>query len=119
MEKAGTDIKNTQAYKEYKAIVSAEKRDIINVEHVVIKDGPPNSITQVVKGKGYVDRNYYDAQGYQIKQISNNNHGNPKLHPYGKKGEHAHDYIWKDGKLVGRPARELSDEERKENEDIL
>lgn len=119
VEKAGTDIKKTQAYKEYKAIVSAEKRDIINVEHVVIKDGPPNSITQVVKGKGYVDRNYYDAQGYQIKQISNNNHGNPKLHPYGKKGEHAHDYIWKDGKLVGRPARELSDEERKENEDIL
>lgn len=54
------------------------------------------------------------------KQISNNNHGNPKLHPFGKHGEHAHDYIYaEDGRLKGRPVRELTDEERKENEDIL
>lgn len=46
--------------------------------------------------------------------------GNPKLHSFGKHGEHVHDYIYaSDGKLKGRPMRELTDEERKENEDIL
>lgn len=39
---------------------------------------------------------------------------------YGKNGEHTHDYIYdENGNLIGRPMRELTDEERKENEDIL
>lgn len=55
----------------------------------------------------------------QYKQISNSNHGNAKQHPYGDHGEHAHDYKYdSDGKVI-RPMRELSDEERKENSDIL
>lgn len=55
------------------------------------------------------DRNYYDESGKQKKQISNNDHG-----------EHAHDYIYdENGQLVDRPIRELNDEERKENSDIL
>ena len=67
-----------------------------------------------------IDRNYYDESGRQSKQISNNNHGHPKAHKYGKKGEHAHDYIYDNtGKLIGRPIRELNDKERKENGDIL
>lgn len=40
--------------------------------------------------------------------------------PYGKHGEHAHDYICDEsGKLIGRPPRELNPVERKENGDIL
>ena len=79
-----------------------------------------SGITQVVNKKGGIDRNYYDENGSQIKQVTNNGHGNPKKHPYGKKGEHAHDYIYdENGNLIGRPMRELTDEERKENEDIL
>ena len=56
----------------------------------------------------------------QSKQICNNDHGHPKQHPFGKHGEHAHDYKYDaNGKLLSRDARELTDEERKENSDIL
>lgn len=54
-----------------------------------------------------------------VRQISNGPHGNPKKHPYGQHGEHAHDIIWADGRITGRPTRELTDDERKENADIL
>lgn len=81
--------------------------------------GRPNSITQVETKKGGINRNYYDNDGNWSKQVTNNNHGNAKKHPYGNHGEHVHDIIWKDGKVVGRPARELTVQERKENEDIL
>lgn len=82
--------------------------------------GKLNSISQVTHQKGGIDRNYYDGSGRQFKQISNNDHGHPKAHKYGKKGEHAHDYIYDNtGKLIGRPIRELNNKERKENGDIL
>lgn len=41
------------------------------------------------------------------------------MHPYGNHGEHVDVYQWKDGKLISRKKRELTDMERKENEDIL
>lgn len=98
---------------------NAVGKDIIQVEKTTL-NGSPNSITQKTSKKGGVERNYYDDSGKQIKQISNNNHGNAKMHPYGEKGEHAHDYIYdSDNKLIGRPTRELTQEERKENADIL
>lgn len=94
-------------------------QSIIKVNRTTLK-GPANSITQVINKKGGIDRNYYDSNGWQYKQISNNNHGNPKAHPYGINGEHAHDYIYdKDGNLTGRSMRELTEQERKENSDIL
>lgn len=113
-----SDVKKTQAWKEYDSLVKASKNDIINVEKTSLH-GNPNSITQEVLKNGGVNRNYYDNEGKQIKQISNHNHGNAKRHPFGEKGEHAHDYTWEDGKLTGRPVRELTEEERKENSDIL
>lgn len=113
-----SDIKKTQAWKEYDSLVKASKNDIINVEKTLLH-GNPNSITQEVLKNGGVNRNYYDNEGKQIKQISNHNHGNAKRHPFGEKGEHAHDYTWEDGKLTGRSVRELMEEERKENSDIL
>ena len=91
---------------------------IIRVDKTEIR-ATPNSITEVVNKKGGIDRNYYDSEGKQSKQISNNDHGKPKQHPFGKNGEHAHDYIWEDGKLIGRPVRELTEAERKENGDVL
>lgn len=70
--------------------------------------------------KGGIDRNYYGENGMQTKQVTNHNHGNPRKHSFGQNGEHAHDYIYdKSGKLIGRPIRELTDDERKENSDIL
>lgn len=65
------------------------------------------------------DRTFYDAEGRMTRQISNGPHGNPKKHPFGQHGEHVHDILWKDGVIVDRPVRELTDEERKENADIL
>lgn len=92
---------------------NAVGKDIIQVEKTTLNSSP-NSITQKTSKKGGVERNYYDNQGKQIKQISNNNHGNAKMHPYGKKGEHAHDYIYDaDNKLIGRSTRELTKEERR------
>ena len=97
---------------------NAAGKDIIKVKKSTLT-AEPNSITQVIKKKGGVERNYYDEKDRQYKQISNNNHGNAKQHQYGKNGEHAHDYVYEDGKLIDRPTRELTEEERKENQDIL
>ncbi len=97
---------------------NAAGQDIIEVKRATLI-AEPNSITQVTKKKGGIERNYYDQNGRQYKQVSNNNHGNAKQHPYGMNGEHAHDYVYEEGKLIDRPTRELTEDERKENEDIL
>ena len=82
--------------------------------------GLPNSIAQVTRKNGGIDRYYYDAGGRWVKQVTNNNHGNPKAHPFGKNGEHAHDILWDGGKIVERgTARELLPDERLNNGDIL
>lgn len=113
-----SDLKKTKAWKSYDNVVKASKNGIINVEKTSLF-AEPNSITQEVLKNGGVNRNYYGNDGKQMKQISNHNHGNAKRHPFGENGEHAHDYIWEDEKLIGRPVRELSEKERKENSDIL
>lgn len=80
----------------------------------------PNAIIDVTSQSGKQrDRIFFDAAGKQIRQVSNGPHGNLKRHPYGKHGEHAHDIIWEDDTIVGRPARELTDFEREESSDIL
>ena len=82
--------------------------------------GPRNGITQKTNAKGGIDRNYYGPDGRQTKQISNNGHGHKVEEALGKHGEHAHDYIFDaEGHLCGRPSRELTDAERKENSDNL
>ena len=82
--------------------------------------GKPNSITQVVNSRGGVNRNYYDANGNQFLQISNNGHGNPVEEDRGFFGEHAHDYSFgKNGELNRGKARELTKAERAENGDML
>ena len=108
-------------YREWyaKHVEKSSNPAIIRVEKTTLT-AEPNTVTEVIGKKGGIDRNYYGPDGKQEKQISNNDHGNPKLHSFGKHGEHVHDYIYaSDGKLKGRPMRELTDEERKENEDIL
>lgn len=80
----------------------------------------PNAVVDTLSQNGRQrDRTFFDENGRQIRQVSNGPHGNRKQHPYGTNGEHAHDIIWKDGKIVDRPHRELTDNERKENADIL
>ena len=109
-----------------KATWQAKKNTLTDAAgHVIMKanrtdsKAAPGLITQVATAKGGVSRNYYDNSGQWTKQISNNDHGNPKQHPFGKNGEHAHDIVWKDGKIVSRRVRDLTDQERKDNSDIL
>ena len=85
------------------------------------KRGLPNSVVQHNATNGDVlGRTYYDARGFKTKDIHFTNHKQPARHPYGKIGEHAHDFVFDDeGKFVSRNTRELTDDERKENQDIL
>ena len=90
------------------------------VNRVVVVNGPPNGITQKRNDKGGVDRNYYDSDACQIKQISNNDHGHKKERELGKHGEHKHIYIKNENGIpMHGKAVELSELERKENADIL
>ncbi len=69
--------------------------------------------------KGTIDKRiYYNDTGQPYFEINTTNHGNAKNHPYGKKGEHAHDINWADGKAQ-RSTRELTTQEREDNGDIL
>jgi len=81
--------------------------------------GVPNSVTQETVKKGGINRNFYGADGRQERQVSNHDHGNTVESKLGKHGEHAHDYHWDGGTLISRPSRELTEAERKENDDIL
>ena len=84
------------------------------------RNGIPGSITQKENAKGGIDRNYYGQDGRQTKQISNNDHGHKAESAFGQHGEHAHDYTWdENGTMYHGKARELTEEERKENSDIL
>lgn len=112
-------VRNGPPYPIKRSLKNAVGNDIIEVERTTLT-GEPNSVTQRVGKNGGVERNYYGEDGRQIKQVSNNDHGNPTRHPYGEKGEHAHDYIYNEnGTLERRTTRDLTDEERKENADIL
>jgi hypothetical protein len=98
---------------------NAAGQPVIEVVHTDL-DGPPNGITQETNDHGGINRNFYGEDGKQTKQISNNGHGHKKEEAIGNHGEHAHDYIYDDnGKLLDRPARELTNKEREENGDML
>jgi len=94
-----------------------------NVEHYKIpKKYKPFAVietTESKKGITYVNRTVYDSQGKMVKQIHSGDHGNHLKHPFGKKGEHVHDYVWENDKLVKRTTREIIEIERKENGDLL
>ena len=80
----------------------------------------PNAVVDTVsRGGRQRDRMIYDSDGRQKVQINNAAHGNVKRHPFGKQGEHAHDIVWKDGEIISRDPRELTDQERKEHGDML
>lgn len=86
------------------------------------KNYKKNAIVETEEKKGeqtQINRTFYDNEGKMYHQVHSGSHANPKQHPYGESGEHAHDYEWKDGKIVNRTTRDLTEKERKENSDIL
>ncbi len=80
----------------------------------------PHSVVDYLGSDNKVNnRSFYDSNGRLIKQINPNDHGAPKKHPYGEHGEHVHEFVWEDDKLIDRITRELTVEERERNRDIL
>lgn len=104
-----------------------EKSGMIKVDKVIFghENAPkkylPNAVIDHINSEDKVSiRTFYDDNSMKLKDIHTTNHGNPKTHNYGINGEHAHDYEWnKDGILKNKTTRELTDLERKDNEDIL
>lgn len=94
---------------------------VINGHKNTPKLAEPHDIIDHVLDDGTVDsRGFFGDNGVKEKDIHTTNHGNPKMHPYGQHGEHGHDYEWdEEGKLKGKTTRELTEEERKDNGDIL
>lgn len=101
--------------------------DILKADRVISghsgtpKAADPGSIIDHIDKSGKVDvRTIYGNQGLKEKDIHTTNHRNPKQHPYGRNGEHAHDYDWDaDGNLHNKTTREITESERKENSDII
>lgn len=95
-----------------------------NRGHVSIpREYRENAIIETREMKGgheQVNRTFYDSEGKMFRQVHTGAHGNLKDHPYGKNGEHKHEYVWNDdGALKERKTGELSEADRKENGDIL
>lgn len=114
-------------FKSDKGVANSGESGIIKPTKVISghantpRTASPNDVIDHKDRSGKVDsRGFYDGQGVKCKDIHTTPHGNPKKHPYGKHGEHAHDYKWDDaGKLKDKTSRNLSVIERKENDDIL
>lgn len=85
------------------------------------KKSDPNTVIDHLGNDGKTEtRTFYGDDGYKKKDLTNHNHGNAKTHPYGVNGEHAHDYTWgEDGRLKDKTTRDWTEQERKENSDIL
>lgn len=83
--------------------------------------GIPNSIVDHQRNDGKIDkRSFYDEDGMKNLEIHTTDHGNPKEHPFGKHGEHVHEYAWdENGRMVKNERRELTKTERRKNGDIL
>ena len=84
----------------------------------------PNAVVETKTvhkdGTEQVDRTIYDENGMMGLQIHSGPHNRPDKHPYGKKGEHTHRYVWNDkGELIDRKVAELSAAEREQHRDIL
>lgn len=79
----------------------------------------PNAVIDHLGGNGKTEtRTFYSDVGVRLKDITNHGHGNLKNHPYGTNGEHAHDWIYDQEKIV-KTTRAITDKERKENGDML
>lgn len=85
------------------------------------KQSDPGDIIDHISHDGKIDvRTFYDKDGKKSKDVHTTAHGNPKMHNYGEKGEHVVTYEWnEDGSIKNKFRRELTDNERKENKDIL
>lgn len=97
-----------------------------NAHFTIPKKYKPFAVVETYETKGanhkQINRTIYDADAMMIQQVHGGNHGNAKAHPYGKNGEHIHDYEWNnDEKRTAkeRITREVNDNELKQHADIV
>lgn len=91
-------------------------------EHVSLpKTYKPFAVVDTVSRKGRQrDRTIYDENAVMAFQVHGGNHGQPKQHPYGVKGEHVHEVTWIEGQTrAERLTREAQGEELVWHRDIL
>lgn len=108
-------------------LIDSKENDIIKPDKLIKgHEGAPKkaeagTVIDHIGRDGKVDvRAFYGESNLKFKDIHTTAHGNPRQHPYGKHGEHVHEYTWgEDERLKNKTTRELSEEERKENGDIL
>lgn len=103
----------------YKDIVTPTKT--ISGHESTPKKADPNDIIDKKRPDGSIaTRTTYDESGMKKSEIHTDAHSKHKEGQFGEHGEHAHDYEWnEDGSLKERTTRNLTEEERKENKDIL
>lgn len=109
-------------HKPKKTVAKTDKPGIIKVtvsgHQSIPKCSTPNSILDYLDANGRVkNRSFYGEDGMKAKEIHMTPHGNSKEHAL---VPHAHDYTWlPETDRSIRTTRDLTDTERKENEDIL
>ncbi len=87
-------------------IIKSEKTDRVNKSLA-------GKASYIIHSKGGIDLNLYDDKGYITKTFTNNDHGNPSKHKFGKLGEHVHDWVKdKKGNPVKKYQREITEEEK-------
>lgn len=109
------------------SVENTGKSGIIKVEKVLSghegtpKKAEPNTVIDHLGKSGAVNvRSFYDDNGFKVKDLHTDDHGYPKQHPFGKHGEHAHDYEWdENGRLKNKTTREINREEKERSSDIL
>lgn len=108
-------------------VENTRKSGIIKVKKVLSghegtpKKAEPNTVIDHLGKSGAVNvRSFYDDNGFKVKDLHTDDHGYPKQHPFGKHGEHAHDYEWdENGRLKNKTTREINREEKERSSDIL
>ena len=122
-----TDAQNRVSVENKIPFYEAANNDIIKPDKIVDghsptpKNAAPGSVIDHIDIHGKVNtRTFYKDDGLKGTEIHTGNHGNCKTHGFGVNGEHAHDYIWdENGRLKSKVARELTEEEKGRNSDIL
>lgn len=85
------------------------------INHGLPKHLDPNSVYDVKSKKGDISRTFTDDNGNRVLRVDSSNHGQPSYHPM---GEHKHFIELNNSGTDGYPYY-LTDEDRKENADIL
>lgn len=101
-----------------RAIKESSVRKTVSGHSATPKKDEPHAIIDHVSSNGKIDvRSFYDDFGWKIKDIHTHDHGHSKAHP---SGAHITEYTWNEnGNLNSKSSRELTEQERKENKDIL